>query len=317
MTSKQTMKIFEKYVIANYTRIRCVVVKGKGSWVWDADGKKYLDFFPGWAVSGTGHCHPRVVKRITDQVGKLIHIANNFYSEPQGELARLLSKHSFGGKCFFCNSGAEANEGAIKLARLATSKDKYKIITFKDSFHGRTLATITATAQPKYQQGFGPLPRGFVYAPFNDLAAVKKLVDDKTCAILVEPIQGEGGINVGTPEFLQGLRKLCDLKKMILIFDEVQTGMGRLGDYFACRHYKITPDIMTLAKSLGGGTAIGALVATDKVAAKLVPGTHASPSGATPWRPLRPAVCLKPSKKKNCWPTSANRDVIYARNWRA
>ena len=281
-TTRQTINRFNKYVIGNYTRIPCVIVRGLGSEVWDADGKRYLDFFPGWAVSGVGHCHPKVVRAIQEQASRLLHIANNFYSQPQGDLARLVSKHSFGGKCFFCNSGAEANEGAIKLARLATSPKKYKFITFENSFHGRTLATIAATAQPKYQKGFEPMPEGFVYAPFNDLDAVKKLVDDETCAIMVEPVQGEGGINVGTPEFLQGLRDLCDKKKMILIFDEVQTGMGRLGDYFACKHYRIDPDIMTLAKSLGGGAAIGGLVARDAVAEKLVPGTHASTFGGNP-----------------------------------
>ena len=207
MSTSETIAMFDKYVFANYTRNPMVIVKGKGSVVWDADGKKYLDFFPGWAVSGIGHCHPRVVKAIRKQAGLLLHVANNYYMEPQGKLAKLLSEKSFGGKVFFCNSGAEANEGAIKLARISTPVGKYKIITMENSFHGRTLATVTATAQPKYQAGFEPLPQGFVYVPYNDLAAVEAAVDDATCAIMLEPIQGEGGINVATGEYMRGLRK--------------------------------------------------------------------------------------------------------------
>ncbi len=282
MSTADTVALFEKYVFANYTRNPVVVVKGKGSYVWDADGKKYLDMFPGWAVSGIGHCHPRVVKAIRKQAGLLLHVANNYYIEPQGRLAQLISEHSFGGKVFFCNSGAEANEGAIKLARISTPPGKYKIITMENSFHGRTLATITATAQPKYQAGFEPLPQGFVYVPYNDLAAVEAAVDDATCAIMLEPIQGEGGVNVGQAEYLRGLRRLCDQRGIRLIFDEVQTGMGRTGKYFAYQHFDVVPDIMTLAKALGGGTPIGALVAKPEIAAKFVPGTHAATFGGNP-----------------------------------
>jgi acetylornithine/N-succinyldiaminopimelate aminotransferase len=273
------MAQFDKYVIGNYKRLPVVIVRGRGIHVWDADGKRYLDMFPGWAVSGIGHCHPRVVRAIRRQAGTLIHVANNFYSVPQGALAELLSRKSFGGKCFFCNSGAEANEGAIKLARISTPPGKYKIITMENSFHGRTLATIAATAQPKYQQGFEPLPEGFTYVRFNDLDAVGKAVDDKTCAVMLEPIQGEGGINVADPDYLRDLRRLCDRKGILLIFDEVQTGMGRTGEYFAYQHSGVVPDIMTLAKALGGGVAIGAMVAKEEIAAKLVPGTHASTFG--------------------------------------
>jgi len=282
MSTADTVALFEKYVFANYTRNPVVVVKGKGSYVWDADGKKYLDMFPGWAVSGIGHCHPRVVKAIRKQAGLLLHVANNYYIEPQGRLAQLISEHSFGGKGFCCPSGAEANEGAIKLARISTPPGKYKIITMENSFHGRTLATITATAQPKYQAGFEPLPQGFVYVPYNDLAAVEAAVDDATCAIMLEPIQGEGGVNVGQAEYLRGLRRLCDQRGIRLIFDEVQTGMGRTGKYFAYQHFDVVPDIMTLAKALGGGTPIGALVAKPEIAAKFVPGTHAATFGGNP-----------------------------------
>ena len=282
MSTAETVAMFDKYVFSNYTRTPIVIVRGKGSCVWDADGKKYLDMFPGWAVSGIGHCHPRVVKAIRKQAGLLLHVANNYYMEPQGKLAKLLSERSFGGKVFFCNSGAEANEGAIKLARISTPPGKFKIITMENSFHGRTLATVTATAQPKYQAGFEPLPQGFVYVPYNNLAALEAAVDDATCAILVEPIQGEGGINVASVEYLRGLRRLCDQRGIRLIFDEVQTGMGRTGKYFAYQHSGVIPDIMTLAKALGGGTPIGALVAKPEIAAKLVPGTHASTFGGNP-----------------------------------
>jgi acetylornithine/N-succinyldiaminopimelate aminotransferase len=280
MKTADTLALYEKYSFANYTRLPVVIVRGEGSRIWDADGKEYLDFFPGWGVNGLGHCHPRVVEAIRAQAGKLLHVPNApFYSEEQGLLAKVLSTHSFGGKCFFCNSGAEANEGAIKLARKFFDGKRYKIITMEGSFHGRTLATITATAQPKYQAGFGPLPEGFVYVPFNDLAAVEHAVDDKTAAILVEPIQGEGGINVADKAYMKGLRALCDRTGTLLVLDEVQTGMGRTGKYFGYEHYGTVPDIMTLAKALGGGVAIGAIVAKPEVAAAFVPGTHASTFG--------------------------------------
>ena len=282
LPTAETIALFDKYVFANYTRIRAVIVRGKGSYVWDADGNKYLDMFPGWAVSGIGHCHPRVVKAIRKQAGLLLHVANNYYMEPQGVLAKLLSERSFGGKCFFANSGAEANEGAIKLARISTPPGRYKIITMEDSFHGRTLATLTATAQTRYQKGFEPIPEGFAYVPYNDLGAIEAAADDATCAIMVEPIQGEGGVNVAQREYLEGLRRLCDERGMLLIFDEVQTGMGRTGKYFAYQHFDVVPDIMTLAKALGGGTPIGALIARPEVAAHFVPGTHAATFGGNP-----------------------------------
>jgi len=282
MKTQETMELFDKYVIANYTRLPVVIVRGEGSRIWDADGKEYLDFFPGWAVNGIGHCHPLVVKRVRDQVAKLMHVANNFYMEPQGLLAREISEHSFGGKCFFCNSGAEAVEAALKLARKYTPRGRYKIISMENSFHGRTFAAITATAQPKYHEGFEPLPGGFVYVPFNDLAAVEDAVDEETAAVIVEPIQGEGGINVAGDDYLEGLRALCDENGLVLIFDEVQTGMGRTGEYFGYQHSGVVPDIMTMAKSLGGGAAIGAIAAKPEVAAAMVPGSHASTFGGNP-----------------------------------
>jgi acetylornithine/N-succinyldiaminopimelate aminotransferase len=279
MTTQDTIELFNQYVIANYGRLPRVMVKGEGCYLWDADGNKILDMFPGWAVSGIGHCPPKVVEAIRKQVGELIHIDNTFYSEPQGRLAQMLSERAFGGKCFFCNSGAEANEAALKLARLYTPKEKYKFITCEGSFHGRTFATVTATAQPKYHEGFLPLLPGFVYIPFNNVAALEAAFTDEVAAVLVEPIQGEGGINVAKPEFLQAIRRLCDEKGAMMILDEVQTGIGRTGKWFGYQHFDVEPDIITMAKALGGGVAIGAMMAKAQIAACLVPGKHASTFG--------------------------------------
>jgi len=279
MTTQETIELFNKYVIANYGRLPRVIVKGQGCYLYDAEGNKILDMFPGWAVSAIGHCHPKVVEALRKQAGELLHIDNTFYSEPQGKLAQLLSERAFGGKCFFCNSGAEANEAALKLARLHTSQEKYKFITAEGSFHGRTFATVTATAQPKYHEGFLPLLPGFVYVPFNDIAALESAFSDEVAAVLVEPIQGEGGINVATADYLQTIRRLCDEKGAVMILDEVQTGMGRTGKWFGYQHFDVVPDIITMAKALGGGVAIGAMMATEEVAASLVPGKHASTFG--------------------------------------
>ncbi|MGB7581870.1 MAG: aspartate aminotransferase family protein, partial [Sedimentisphaerales bacterium] len=279
MTTQETIELYSKYVIANYKRLPRVIVKGEGCYLWDAEGNKILDMFPGWAVSGIGHCHPKVVDAIRKQAGELLHIDNTFYSEQQGQLAKLISERGFGGKCFFCNSGAEANEGALKLARLATAEGKYKFITAEGSFHGRTFATVTATAQPKYHEGFLPLLPGFVYVPYNDISALEKAFTDEVCAVMIEPIQGEGGINVATKEYVEAIRQLCDEKGAVMIFDEVQTGMGRTGKWFAYQYNDVEPDIITLAKALGGGVAIGAMMAKEELAAKLVPGKHASTFG--------------------------------------
>jgi len=279
MTTQETIELFDEYVIANYTRLPRVIVRGQGCYMYDADGNKILDMFPGWAVSGIGHCHPKVVEAIRKQAGELLHIDNTFYSEPQGKLAQFLSERAFGGKCFFCNSGAEANEAAMKLARLHTPQEKYKFITAEGSFHGRTFATVTATAQPKYHEGFLPLLPGFVYVPFNDVPALESAFSDEVAAVLVEPIQGEGGINVATAEFLQVIRQLCDEKGAVMILDEVQTGIGRTGKWFAYQHFDVEPDIITMAKALGGGVAIGAMMAKEEIAASLVPGKHASTFG--------------------------------------
>ena len=279
MTTQETIDLFNKYVIANYGRLPRVIVKGEGCYLYDADGNKILDMFPGWAVSAIGHCHPRVVDALRKQAGELLHIDNTFYSEPQGELAKLLSERAFGGKCFFCNSGAEANEAALKLARLHTSQEKYKFITAEGSFHGRTLATLTATAQPKHHEGLLPLLPGFTYVPFNDITALESAFSNEVAAVMVEPIQGEGGINLASKEYLQTIRRLCDENAALLIFDEVTTGIGRTGRWFAYQHFDVEPDIMTMAKALGGGVAIGAMMASEEVAASLVPGKHATTFG--------------------------------------
>jgi len=279
MTTQETIDLYNKYVIANYNRLPRVIVKGEGCYLYDADGNKILDMFPGWAVSGLGHCHPAVVEALRTQAGELLHIDNTFYSEPQGMLAKLLSERGFGGKCFFCNSGAEANEAALKLARLYTATGKYKFITAEGSFHGRTFATVTATAQPKYHEGFLPLLPGFMYVAFNDVAALEAAFTDEVAAVMVEPIQGEGGINVATAEYLQAIRRLCDENGAVMILDEVQTGIGRTGKWFAYQHFDVEPDIITMAKALGGGVAIGAMMAKPEIAATLVPGKHASTFG--------------------------------------
>lgn len=280
-SSVETIELFNKYVIPNYTRQPVSLVRGEGSFVWDAEGNRYLDLFPGWGCDILGYSPPRLVKAIQEQVAKLIHVPNTWYIEGQGEFAEFLCTRSFG-KAFFCNSGAEANEAAIKLARLATPEKKYKIVSFEQSFHGRTMAAVTATAQPKYHQGIGPLMPGFRYAPRGDLEALRELVDEETCAVIIEPVQGEGGINVPSAEYLQGLRQICDEAGALLIFDEVQTGMGRLGTWFGYQQFDVQPDIMTLAKGLAGGVACGALIATDEVAPSLRPGMHASTFGGNP-----------------------------------
>jgi acetylornithine/N-succinyldiaminopimelate aminotransferase len=279
MNTQETIELFKKYVIANYARLPRVIVKGQGCYLYDADGNEILDMFPGWAVSGIGHCHPAVIQAINKQAGELLHIDNTFYSEPQGRLAQMLSERAFGGKCFFCNSGAEANEAALKLARLHTAQKKYKYITALGSFHGRTFATVTATAQPKYHEGFLPLLPGFIYVPYNDINALEKVFSDEVAAVMIEPIQGEGGINVATAEYMQAIRRLCDQNNAVMILDEVQTGLGRTGKWFGYQHFDVEPDIITMAKALGGGVAIGAMMARPEIADSLVPGKHASTFG--------------------------------------
>src|SRR5918995_1302838 len=272
--SPETAALFERYVIPNYKRFPLTLVRGEGSRVWDDAGNRYLDFFPGWGCNLLGHCPPAIVDAVQEQVAELIHVPNTWHMEAQGRWAKLLSDRSFGGQAFFCNSGAEANEAAIKLARLHTPRERYKIITFEGGFHGRTMAAVSATAQPKYHDGIGPLAPGFVYAPFGDLDAVRAKVDGETCAIMVEPIQGEGGIRIPPADFLAGLRKIADDNGLVLIFDEVQSGCGRTGKWFAYQNFGVEPDVMTLAKSLCGGVAGAAMLAKREIAGSLKPGLH-------------------------------------------
>lgn len=280
-SSAETIALFDQYVIGNYRRYPISLVRGEGSRVWDAEGNCYLDLFPGWGCNILGYSPARVIAAVQSQVSQLIHVPNTWYTQAQGQFAEAICTRSFG-KAFFCNSGAESIEGAIKLARLATAKEKYKIITFENGFHGRTFAAVTATAQPKYHEGFGPLVAGFNYAPYNDLEAVRNLVDAETAAILIEPVQGEGGVNVPAPGFLEGLRQICDENDMLLIFDEVQTCMGRTGYWFGYQTFGVQPDILTMAKGIAGGVACGAVLAKEEIAPALRPGIHASTFGGNP-----------------------------------
>lgn len=286
MSNLDIAAIGQQYIMNTYGRYPLSFVKGQGSRLWDADGKSYLDFVGGIAVCVLGHCHPELVQALKRQAETLWHISNLYWIEPQVKTAARLAAVSGMDKVFFCNSGAEANEAALKLSRKyfyrLGQKQRNHFITFAQSFHGRTLATVTATGQPKYQEGFGPLPGGFHYAEFNRLDSVAALVDDKTAAILVEPVQGEGGIRPADKEFLRGLRQLCHEAGILLLFDEVQCGMGRTGSFFAYQHYGVKPDIVTIAKGLGGGFPIGAMLATDQVASGFVPGDHASTFGGNP-----------------------------------
>ncbi|HYA14211.1 MAG TPA: acetylornithine transaminase [Syntrophales bacterium] len=286
MTTDELIALSDKFIMATYKRFPIVLVKGEGARVWDSNGKKYLDFVAGIAVCSLGHSHPKVIEAIKKQVEILTHVSNLYYIEPQIHLARLLVENSFADKVFFCNSGAEANEAAIKLARKYAYENmadgKYELITMKDSFHGRTLATVTATGQPKFQVGFSPLLEGFSYVPFNDIPALDDAITEKTCGIMLEPIQGEGGIKIPDDEYLSKVRKICDDRGILMILDEIQVGMGRTGTLYAYEQYKIKPDIVTLAKAVGNGFPVGVMMATDKVASAFQPGNHASTFGGNP-----------------------------------
>lgn len=280
--TQRVIKTFDQYVVPNYRRFNVCLVRGEGSRVWDADGQSYLDLFPGWGCNLLGHCPAPVVEAVQKQMEKLIHVPNTWYMEPQGTWAKLLSERSFGGQAFFCNSGTEANEAAIKLVRLRSEGKRYKIITFQGGFHGRTMGSVSATAQPKYHEGLGPMVAGFQFAPHGDLDAVERLIDEQTGGILIEPILGEGGIVPASQEFLAGLRKIADANDLLLVFDEVQSGCGRTGKWFGYQHTDVVPDVMTLAKSLCAGIAGGAMFTTSKLAKHLRPGMHAATFGGNP-----------------------------------
>ncbi len=286
MNSQQWMEKADKYVMKNYGRYPIVAVRGSGCRVWDADGKEYLDFLAGIAVNNLGHCHPKIVEALRKQAGEMIHCSNLYHIPPQIELAELLCENSFADKVFFCNSGAEANEAAIKLAR-KYSREKYgperfEIITASESFHGRTMATLSATGQEKIQRFFDPLLHGFTHVPYNDVEALEKAISPRTCAVMLEPIQGESGVKVPSPDYFREIRRICDKHSVLLIFDEVQVGMGRTGHLFAYEHFGVAPDIMTLAKALAGGAPIGAMLTKDEYAAAFTPGSHGSTFGGNP-----------------------------------
>ena len=290
-TTQAVIEQYERYVMNTYARSPLVLTKAKGSRIWDVEGHEYLDLFPGWGVGGLGYNHPWVITAIRGQAGRILHVANNYYHPVQWRAAKKLVEVSFDGKVFFTNSGAEAVETAVKLTRRWGTRaygasggagGRYEIITMERSFHGRTMAALSATGQTKHRQGFEPLVPGFVHVPFNDLEAVRRAVTPKTCAVLVEPIQGEGGVHAASREFLTGLRRLCDERNLLLIADEIQTGMGRTGTWFAYQPSGIEPDVLLLAKTLGGGFPIGAVVAKRDVADLLTPGTHATTYGGSP-----------------------------------
>ena len=285
MEKQQVVEWDKKYFMPVFSRYQLVLSHGEGPYVYDTDGKKYIDFLAGIAVNVLGHGHPGLVKAVCEQAARLIHCSNLYYTEPQVQLIKKLAELSGLDKVFIANSGAEANEGAMKLARKygkVIGQDKFEIVTAEHSFHGRTLATLTATGQPKYQEGYEPLPGGFRYVPFNDKAALKAAVSAKTCAVMIEPVQGEGGIHAPVDGYLQYARELCDQYGALLIFDEIQSGMGRTGSFLACQGYGVNPDIITLAKGLAGGVPIGAFLATEKAAAAFAPGDHGSTFGGNP-----------------------------------
>ncbi len=285
-TNSSVNKLSDQHLLGNYKRFPIALSKGKGMYVWDESGNKYLDFVAGIAVDSLGHCHPEVVKAIKKQAGTLMHVSNLYHIPPQAELARELTRSCFADKVFFCNSGTEANEAAIKLARKVMfdrgQKKRIEIVTTLASFHGRTLGALSATGQEKMKSGFGPMLPGFKHVAFGDLKAMEKAITSKTCALMIEPLQGETGVNTASKRYFQNLRKLCNKKKVLLILDEVQTGMGRTGHLFAHQGMKINPDIMTLAKGLGGGMPIGAMLTTDALGASLGPGTHGTTFGGNP-----------------------------------
>ena len=284
--SQHIMNRADQVMAKTYNRFPIVLTKGQGCRLWDAEGREYIDFVSGIAVCNLGHAHPKVSEALSKQADVLLHVSNLYYTEPQIELANRLTQNSFADRVFFCNSGAEANEAAIKLARKYVKdkgeKERYRIITMEKSFHGRTMATLSATGQDKIKKGFEPVLEGFDHIPFNDIDALRKSIGPSTCAVLLEPIQGEGGVRCPDPDYLKTVRRLCDETGILLIFDEIQTGMGRTGKLFAYEHFGIEPDIMTLAKALANGLPIGAMLAREDVAESFGPGAHASTFGGTP-----------------------------------
>jgi len=285
-TSSAWIDAAERHIAGTYKRFPLVLVRGEGCWVWDENGRAYRDFVAGIAVCNLGHCHPEVTRAICEQAATLVHVSNLYYTQPQIEVARMLTENTFADRVFFCNSGAEANEAAIKIARKYFKDrgegDRYEMVSMVQSFHGRTMATLSATGQEKIRKGFEPVLQGFRFVPFNDIDALRKALTPRTCAVMLEPIQGEGGIRLPDPGYLQAVRRLCDETGALLIYDEIQTGMGRTGALFAHEHEGVCPDIMTLAKALANGLPMGAMACTETVARAFAPGAHASTFGGTP-----------------------------------
>lgn len=286
MQPEITRELFDKVILPVYSPAKFIPIKGKGSRVWDQHGEEYIDFAGGIAVNALGHCHPRLINALHQQSEQLWHVSNVFTNEPALRLAQKIINNTFAQRVFFANSGAEANEAAFKLARYYAAQKyspyKTKIISFYQSFHGRTFFTVSVGGQAKYSDGFGPKPADIIHVPFNDLNAVKAVMDDHTCAVVLEPVQGEGGLNAATPEFLKGLRALCDQYNALLIFDEVQCGMGRTGTLYTYQQYDVVPDILTSAKALGGGFPISAMLTTDDIASVMHPGVHGTTYGGNP-----------------------------------
>ncbi len=282
----EIIKKTEAFMAATYKRLPVVLTRGEGCTLWDESGRAYLDFVAGIAVCNLGHAHPAVTSAVAEQAARLVHVSNLFYTEPQAEVAALLVENSFADRVFFCNSGAEANEAAIKLARKYFNEkgdsDRFRIIAMEKSFHGRTMATLSATGQEKIRKGFAPVLGGFDFVPFNDITGLRAKLDHRTAAVLVEPIQGEGGVRCPSPGYLEAVRALCDETGALLIFDEIQTGIGRTGRLFAYQHFGIEPDIMTLAKALANGLPMGAMLAREEIAEAFGPGSHATTFGGTP-----------------------------------
>ncbi len=276
----------ERVLAKTYARFPIVITRGSGCTLWDEDGKAYTDFVAGIAVCNLGHAHPGIAKVLCEQAGTLLHVSNLYYTGPQVELAGWLVEHSFADRVFFCNSGAEANEAAFKIARKYfkdnNEPDRFRIIAMEKSFHGRTMATLSATGQAKVKMGFDPTLQGFDFVPFDDIEALRKKISDKVCAVLMEPVQGEGGVRCPDPDYMKAVRRLCDETGALLIFDEIQTGIGRTGKLFAYEHFGVEPDIMTLAKALANGLPIGAMLVKDEVGEAFGPGSHASTFGGTP-----------------------------------
>ena len=299
MTNQELIARHQSALTLNYGKLAIALVRGEGSRLWDAEGKEYIDMFAGFGGTILGHCHPVLVETIAKQAHTLWATGNQFYTEPQVRLAERLKGQAFEGRAFFCHSGAEANEAAIKLARLAGGEGRFKVISMQKGFHGRTLGALSATPTPEYQKGFYPLVPGFVSVPYNDLAALEKAIDKETCAVMVEPIQGEGGLNMPAEGYLRGVGELCTRQNLSMIIDEVWTGVGRTGRYFGHQYAGITPDIMTLGKALGGGVPVGCMLAVPEKAALLKPGTHGCTLGGNPICAAVAAAVLETVERDN------------------